>query len=303
MKTIVLAAFVASALTSAAPAAPAESPKETPPPEKAAVLALDKEYEAAFAKGDAPALAAFFAEDAEQTTDDGTILRGRASIEESIRDGFKSNKGAKLVIAPESVRLLAPEVVVEKGSTTVTAKDGGTNSSLYTAIYVKKEGKWKISQLIETAVPAATPRDHLEELAWLVGDWEDSDKTNDLSVRSQFVWARGGNFLTRNVTVKRGAETTLEGWQVIGWDPLEEHIRSWTFDSEGGFAEGRWTRDGQHWLLRETGQAADGSRTSSDQTFSKLTADRFTWESNNRTLDGDPQPSIGRIEINRVKGN
>jgi hypothetical protein len=33
-----------------------------------------------------------------------------------------------------------------------------------------------------------------------------------------------------------------------------------------------------------------------------LSADKVTWESNNRTLDGDPQPSIGRIEINRVKG-
>ena len=32
-----------------------------------------------------------------------------------------------------------------------------------------------------------------------------------------------------------------------------------------------------------------------------ISADRFTWESSNRTLDGDPLPGIGRIEINRVK--
>jgi len=47
----------------------------------------------------------------------------------------------------------------------------------------------------------------------------------------------------------------------------------------------------------------DGSRTAADNTISKITADRFTWESNNRTLDGDPQPSIGQIEISRVKAN
>jgi hypothetical protein len=29
------------------------------------------------------------------------------------------------------------------------------------------------------------------------------------------------------VTVKRGGETTLEGWQIIDWDPIEERIRSW----------------------------------------------------------------------------
>ena len=96
---------------------------------------------------------------------------------------------------------------------------------------------------------------------------------------------------------------TLEGWQIIGWDPIEECIRSWTFDGEGGFSEGRFTRDGHRWLLRETGVTPDGSRTAADDTFTKLSADRFTWESNNRTLDGDPQPGIGRIEINRVKGN
>ena len=49
-------------------------------------------------------------------------------------------------------------------------------------------------------------------------------------------------------------ETTLEGWQIIGW------IRSWTFDGEGGFAAGWWTREGDRWLLRETGITPDGSR-------------------------------------------
>ena len=46
----------------------------------------------------------------------------------------------------------------------------------------------------------------------------------------------------------------------------------------------------------------DGSRTSADQTITKTGDDKFYWESGNRTLDGDPQPAIGRIEISRVKG-
>ena len=117
------------------------------------------------------------------------------------------------------------------------------------------------------------------------------------------MWARGGNFITRNVTVKRSGEATLEGWEIIGWDPIDNCIRSWTFDDEGGFAEGRWTREGKRWLLREKGVTPDGSRTAADNTFTKISDDRFTWESNNRTLDGDPQPGIARVEISRVKGN
>jgi uncharacterized protein (TIGR02246 family) len=272
-------------------------------PEKTAVLANDRAYEAAYAKADVKALAGFFAEDAEYTSDEGRTFTGRAAIEESIRAAFLANKGSKLAINVDSVRVLGPEAVLEKGSTSVTSKSGESSGALYTAIHVKKDGKWKISTLVETPLPDSTPHDHLSELDWLVGEWEEADKNNDLTVHSQFVWARGGNFLTRNVTVKRAGNVTLEGWQVIGWDPLEERIHSWTFDSAGGYAEGRWTREGQRWLLRETGVAPDGNRTSADNTFSKLSADRFAWESNNRTLDGDPQPNIGRIEISRVKGN
>ncbi len=297
MKIPALIATIAAALASACFA---QTEKDTPP-EKAAVLALDREYEAAFAKGDAAALAAFFAEDAEHTTEDGSVLRGRAEIEKSIREGLKANKGAKLAIALDSVRVLAPEVVVEKGASTVTAKNGDTSSSLYTAIYVKKSGKWKISQLIETPLPPATPRERLQELAWLVGKW--AEKDGDRSISSTYEWARGGNFLTRNVTVKSGEEITFEGWQIIGWDATRESIRSWTFDTGGGFGEGVWSRDGERWLVRESGTAPDGNRTTAEQTIAKVSADKFTWEANNRTLDGEPQPNIGRIEISRVKGN
>ena len=218
-------------------------------------------------------------------------------------ESFATGKGEKLQINLDTVRVLSPDVVMEKGSTTVTKKSGEKSGAQYAAVYVKKDGKWKISQLIETPLADTSPHDQLSELAWLVGNWEETDKTDDVTVRSQYVWARGGNFITRNVTVKRDGETTLEGWQVIGWDPIDRCIRSWTFDDEGGFSEERWTRQGPRWLLHETGVTPDGSRTAADNTFTKVNNDRFTWESNNRTLDGDPQPGIGRIEINRVKGN
>jgi uncharacterized protein (TIGR02246 family) len=272
-------------------------------PEKTAVLANDRAYEAAYAKADVKALLDFFTEDAEFTTEDGRTVAGRAALEASLRTAFLTNKGSKLTINVDSVRVLSPEIVLEKGSTTVTAKNGETSGALYSAIHQKKEGGWKISQLIETPLPVVSPQERLAELAWLLGTWEETDKANDLSVHSEFVWARGGNFLTRSVTVKRAGNISLEGWQIIGWDPLEERIRSWTFDGEGGFSEGQWTRDGDRWLLREFGITPDGSRTAAENTFTKVSADRFTWESNNRTLDGDPQPSISRVEINRVKGN
>jgi uncharacterized protein (TIGR02246 family) len=272
-------------------------------PEKAAIMANDRAYEAAYAKADIKALADFFADDAQYTTDDGRTYEGRAAIEESIKESFAARKGATLAINLDSVRLLSSDVIMEKGSTTVTGKKGERNGAQYAAVYVKKDGKWKISQLIESPLAEVSPHDQLSELEWLVGDWEEANKSDDLTVRSQYLWARGGNFITRNVTVARGGEPTLEGWQVIGWDPIERCIRSWTFDDEGGFSQGHWTRQGQRWLVRETGVTPDGERTGAENTITKVGDDRFSWESNNRTLDGDPQPGINRIEINRVKGN
>ncbi len=293
---LVLAAFVV--LTSFATAQPASDSS----PEREAVIANDRAYEEAFGKGDAKTLAAFFAEDAEYTSEDGSVFKGRAEIKQAIQSSLRATPGAKLAIHVDTVRVLASGVVLEKGWTTVTAKDGDSDSGQYTVIYVKKGDQWEISQLVESPLPHVPPHDRLSELAWLIGDWEDSDKASEVRVHSQYIWARGGNFITRNLTVKRGDDTVLEGWQIIGWDPVEERIHSWTFDGEGGFSQGLWTRDGNRWLVRESGVNPDGGRITADETYTKLSEDRISWQSNNRTLDGEPQPSIDRVEIVRVKG-
>lgn len=302
MKTAFVFALIA--LSPAGFCAAQDAGKESAPvsPEMAAVAANDRAYEAAFAKGDVKALVNFYAEDVSYTAEDGRVVDGRAALEESLKASAAAHKGSKLVIRLDSVKALAPEVVVEKGSTTIVAKDGEQASSMFTAVHVKKDGTWKISQLVETPAPVVSAGEHLSELQWLIGDWREADKDAGVTVKSSYQLARGGNFISRNVTVTRGDEPVLEGWQIIGWNPVDETIRSWTFDDEGGFAEGRWTRDGQRWLVRETGYSSDGSRTTADNTFTKVSPDRLTWESSNRTLDGEPQPGIGRVEINRVKG-
>ena len=218
------------------------------------------------------------------------------------RQDLRPTAGSKLVINAGTVRLLGPESLLEKGSTTVTDADGETNGSLYTAIYVKKDGEWKINQLIESPLPVLTPNEHLQELGWLVGDWEETDQTDDLSIHGAYTWARGGSFLTRNVTVKRAGTMTLEGWQIIGWDPLEERLRSWTFDDAGVTL-----KDISLARVIAGYSVRPASRPTVAGQAPTIRSPRSAWiaspgNSNNRTLDGDPQPSIGQIEINRVKG-
>ena len=35
---------------------------------------------------------------------------------------------------------------------------------------------------------------------------------------------------------------------MIGYDPVKGRLRSWVFDSEGGFGEGSWRQEGNKWL-------------------------------------------------------
>lgn len=266
---------------------------------QAVVEQIAKDYEAAFNKGDAKALAAMFAEDVEYTDEDGVTVIGREAIEGVLRKGFAQNKGAKMAIQIDSVRGLGPDVAVERGTTVTTSTDGTETPSAYTAVHVRKDGKWHIAQLVESPVPTPSPGERLSELGWLVGTWKEKD--GDTETETKVDWARGGNFLTRTFKVTVAGNVTLEGWQIIGWDAAEGKIRSWLFDSGGAFMGGVWTPYGSGWLVRQTGTLPDGGRMSADNTLQRVGDDKFIWETTNRTLDGDPQPNLPKIEAVRLK--
>ncbi len=99
-----------------------------------------------------------------------------------------------------------------------------------------------------SATESDTPDSPLKELAWMVGDWVDQDEeaTNESSVK----WTKNGAFLIRSFRLSIGPGDPLTGMQVIAWDPAEKQVRSWTYDSRGGFGEEVWTRAGDRWSMR-----------------------------------------------------
>jgi hypothetical protein len=82
-----------------------------------------------------------------------------------------------------------------------------------------------------------------------------------------------------------------------------QEIRSWIFDSNGGFGESSWSLDGGHSLIRASNVLPDGSRSTAENVLTKIDDNKFTWESQNRTLDGEPQPSVPKIEVHRTTSN
>ena len=308
-KLALLTILTASSLaisTSASSAAPSASqpPREGTNPSSPENQSPDddaRKYEEAYNKGDAKTLASFYSDDVYYIDQDGAEVKGRDAMGKLLADNFKQNPGAKLAITTEEVKQLAPDVKVSRGLATVTPANGAAETTRYTATRVKKGDHWEISQLTETEAAPPNAYSQLAVLEWLVGTWQDKEG-GDQTVETKINWAGDKNFLVRTFTLK-GAESETDGWEIIGWDPIRQQIRSWIFDSNGGFGEATWAADGDDWLVRASNVLPDGSRSTAENVLTKVDDNKFTWESQNRTLNGEPQPSLDKIEVQRAAGS
>jgi uncharacterized protein (TIGR02246 family) len=172
--TLVAIAFAAE--PSATPSAePTSSPQagNNSSAEIEAIAQLDKDYEAAYNRGNANSVAAFYTNDAEYVDEGGNVVSGRAAIEKLLAEEFTTNPGAKLQIDAEGVRLLSPDVLVEKGVATIASAEGSQGASRYVAVYLN-ETRWRLENqsvdpndcsLFLRGGIFATPREAITEAA------------------------------------------------------------------------------------------------------------------------------------------
>ena len=154
---------------------------------------------------------------------------------------------------------------------------------------------------LREAVAAPSHYEQLKELEWLVGEWVDQDENSSINTVCQ--WTKNKNFLSRSFAVSIADSIQLEGTQVIGWDPTRSVIRSWMFDSDGGFSVGLWTREGDRWTIRTLQILAGGEKASSVNILTRVNDDKFTWESVNREVDGEVLPNIDQVTVARKQSN
>ena len=271
-----------------------------PPSDQAKALAdkLGTMYEAAFGKGDAGAIASLFTEDAQYTLNDGEVISGRKEIQNRAGSYFESSKSRSLDLSVGSARFIADSVLVEKGSALTTTGSDQPETSQYTVTYTKVGEQWLIAELVEAYEPAADPGDEaLSALAWLIGNWKAETKGVDATMETS--WVLDGKFVSRTTKINRPDGDSFVAVELIGFDPVQGKIRSWTYDNEGGFGSGAWNQDGNRWLVRSRATGPDGGSSSSDHILTVDSVDRFGLESINRVLDGEVLPNRDRIDIVR----
>jgi len=258
-------------------------------------------YEAAFNRGDAKALADLWAEDAEYVNpESGEVISGREAIRKEFQVSLQERKNAHIEIKIGSITFPNSHQAVETGTAIVTRNGDVLSQTVYKATYEKQNGDWLITQVREVeSMDVPTQYAHLKQLEWLVGEWVDKDQ--DVVIKINIHWDKFKNFLTQKFSVTVEGKLELEGRQLIAWDPVNEQIRSWMFDSDGGFGEGKWKKKGNSWVVETSQTLADGKRASAINIYTPIDHNSYKWESVGREVGGDILPNIAPVTVIRVK--
>jgi len=161
-----------------------------------------------------------------------------------------------------------------------------------------KDKKWLIDSIEESPItqPQA-PGNALQQLNWLIGRWVDKDGA--VQVETNFKWSSSGAFLLRSYIVHSKGELVREGTQVIGWDPRASEIRSWSFNSDGSFGDGVWSKSGADLLIKSTQTLADGRSASGTYVLTPVDENTMTMQLIGHSIEGTPQPARAAVKVVR----
>jgi uncharacterized protein (TIGR02246 family) len=266
--------------------------------DEAAIRKTAASYMEAFNKHDAKALADLWSPDAVYLNrSTGQQVVGRAAIAQQFEAQFKEQPAAKLEVTVASVQFISPNVAVERGTAKFLAPNSEPEEIEYSAVDVKRDGKWLLDRVTDkTKEVTPSHYEQLKVLEWMVGHWTDESAEAEVDVDCN--WTKNQNFLTRAFKLSVGDES-FSGIQIIGWDPALKAIRSWTFDSNGTFAEATWQQRGGRWFIRNRGTLPDGRPATMVNVMKQVGQDSFTWQTIERTAGDELLPNIDEIAIVR----
>jgi uncharacterized protein (TIGR02246 family) len=275
---------------------------EAKPAGDAEIRKANEAYATALTAGDLDAVMAFWAPDADYVDEDGKQTKGSEHIAALFKNSLPETKGSKVAVKVTSLKFLRPEICLEDGTVERTAPTGVKDLNRFAIVWTKTGDKWLISSVRDlpadvaelTSVAAA----QLNELGWMVGEWVDDSPKADVTVNVR--WGTNKAFLLMDYVVKRNGAEPLEVNVRIGWDARLARIRSWVFDSTGGFAEAYWRKDGKRWFVGTTGVLPDGGIGGATNIYEFVDDNSFVWKSTERDVDGQP---LADTEVKFVRKN
>jgi uncharacterized protein (TIGR02246 family) len=269
--------------------------------DKQAIEKLTQSSIQAFNNRDAAAIAANWTAEGEFILNDGVPIRGQANIQKGYADFFKTIKGKPTVdVQVDNLRFMSNDTALSEVTLRMKNEQGEPiGSSWRNTLLVREDGQWKVSMVQEWDRDMSLD-DSLKDVEWLIGTWR-MDNKNQV-VTTTYEWDDNRAFIRGKFTVQQGGKVTESGTQTLGKDNSEGGIRSWVFQSDGGFGDGLWTRDGKKWLVDFEGVTPDGKKLNSTVVYLRIDPNTFTWQSVLQTVDGQPIPDTQPIRVTRQTG-
>jgi uncharacterized protein (TIGR02246 family) len=268
--------------------------------DKQAVDKLVKDQVQAFNNRDAAAVAANWTANAEYIRNDGDPIVGRDAIQKGYADFFKTLKDKPTVeVQMDNLRFPSADTAVSEVTLRLKNERGDViGSSWRNTLLAREDGKWKVAMVQEWDRDTSLD-DSLKDLQWLIGTWHMDTKDRD--VTTTYEWDENKTFIHGKYAIKRGGKVAESGTQILGKDNADGGIRSWDFQSDGGFGGGAWSRDGKKWTVDFDGVTADGKKLSATVVYVRIDADTFTWQSVQQTVDGQPIPDTAPIKVTKQR--
>jgi len=303
LSTALAALLALAALGTVSAAEPAESPSsKTAVSGSANEQAVRQAFQAltqAFNRGESKQLAAMFLPDAELIDEAGDAFRGQEEIAALFARFFEKFPGVKMEVNVDKIHLPSNNLAIVDGVRSVVTQDGSQKAATrFTMVYAQHGGQWGIASARELPEDnPATPHERLASLAWMVGEWVNEDPEAAMTISCR--WSDNGNFLLVDFTANVKGKKALASEQRVGWDPLTQSVRSWVFDSDGGYGEGRWTEVGEQWVIKSTAIMPDGITGSATVVLEPTGKDKFVMKGRDRILGDTSQEDFVATIVRR----
>lgn len=259
-----------------------------------------QEYVDTFNQHNFKELAQFWADDATYTNPmTQASIQGRDAIANEMKNWFEDAQVDNLKARVVRVFMTNDNQATARGVFHLSFKDAKPAvTNIFQAELEKNGDNWQFKKIQQVRQdPSVSHEKELEKLSWLIGEWESKD--SDVALNIETKWDIFKNFLVQNITVNIFDLKALEARQIIAWDPVSKEIKSWMFDSDGGFGTGKWYQKEDSWFVDSAYTLPDGRKASAINIYTPSDKNSFEWESEGRDINGEILPNIEPITVER----
>ncbi len=227
----------------------------------------------------------------------GTVIEGNEKIAAELKNTVQALHGNKIKFTIGHIDFPDADSAVVEGLLQIFDKDKLVEQAARKIELVKQNNEWYLALIKEIKIDEtpSTSFEHLKDLQWLLGTWKDTDDNVTIEFKTGFDIYK--NFINQRFTMQIYGQTVMEGLQIFGWNPIDNKLVSWIFDSDGGYGTGDFEKRDGKWFLKINYTLSDGKKATSTNIYTPINATSYSFSSIDRIVDGNTLPNVEPVTV------